>query len=286
MLEPPTMKILFFGQFLGDDGKNSQIIPWHFSTCPLHLLTFAANETLHPLGEHHNIGSATKLSQLPKAPPKCMCKLKLEKTSSNLRSNFKEIWIADSKNTVLLLPQCGSTTCSPSHFSTLWCFRPYKLVCPIHTVLTVWILCGSSRPTKPTGQPDLQGSQSPPDPLDPPDPWGPPSRTMGHTSLYGLKTWSTWVVDKLNRYMGHIMWLTLPWTVILISKTHLTDFLVSTFVSIFVSWFVQGDNVLFSIPLVNVEEGGEGAEEAPHNRSDHCNRLQGGECYPHCFAHY
>ena len=50
--------------------------------------SFAANETLHPLGEHRNIGSATKLFQLPS---QCMCKLKLEKTSSNLRSNFKEI---------------------------------------------------------------------------------------------------------------------------------------------------------------------------------------------------
>ena len=29
------------------------------------------------------------------------------------------------------------------------------------------------------------------------------------------------------------------------------------------------------------EIDGGGAEEASHNRSDHCNRLQGGECYPH-----
>ena len=46
------------------------------------------------------------------------------------------------------------------------------------------------------------------------------------------------------------------------------------------SLFVQGDNVLLSIPTVHVEEGGGGAKEASHNRSNNCNRLQGGEFLP------
>ena len=85
------------------------------------------------------------------------------------------------------------------------------------------------------------------------------------------------MVDKLNRYCdSYCHGLSVS-----TSKTIFYRLLESAFVSVFVSGFVQGDNVLFSIPLVNVEEGGEGAEEAPHNRSDHCNRLQGGEFYPH-----
>ena len=46
---------------------------------------------------------------------------------------------------------------------------------------------------------------------------------------------------------------------------------------------MQGNNVLLSIPIVNVEEGGGGEEKASHNRSDHCNRLEGGEF--HSLAH-
>ena len=49
------------------------------------------------------------------------------------------------------------------------------------------------------------------------------------------------------------------------------------FLRCFLLWFVQGDNVLLPIPFVHVKEGGGGTKEASHNRSNHCNRLQGGE---------
>ena len=51
------------------------------------------------------------------------------------------------------------------------------------------------------------------------------------------------------------------------------------FLRCFLLWFVQGDNVLLPIPFVHVKEGGGGTKEASHNRSNHCNRLQGGECF-------